>query len=218
MFVVHRACQQTLAKTCATSRESRRALGRPRNAIFTSTSSRVRRRTSVMSRLPQSDRSIFDADALFVALDEQRRTRGLTWAQTARAISDQFRDSAARPISPSTITGMRERSTLEGDGVLQMLRWLGRSPESFVPGHSGGEPLPDVPTDRILRFDSKAIYEKLNTRRIERGLTWAAVAAEIPGVSAESLTKSGRVGFSQAVRLAAWLGCSVASLTWASAR
>jgi hypothetical protein len=158
----------------------------------------------------------FDIEALYAALDNQRRARGLTWVQTARAISDQFCESAARPISASTITGMRKRSVLEGDGVLQMLRWLDRSPESFVPGREDGEALPSVPKNRILRFDATVVFAKLETRRDERGMTWTAVAAEIRGVGAESLTKlanGGRVSFPHIVRIASWLGCSIARLT-----
>jgi hypothetical protein len=79
----------------------------------------------------------FDVDALYEALDAQRCARAMSWEQAARAISAQFRDAPSRPLAPSTLTGMRGRSVLEGDGVLQMLRWLGRAPESFVPGCAG---------------------------------------------------------------------------------
>ena len=75
----------------------------------------------------------FDVDALYAALDAQRQARGLTWAGLAREINRQFERVPVRAISVSTITGMRKRRVIEGDGVLQMLRWLGRTPESFVP-------------------------------------------------------------------------------------
>jgi hypothetical protein len=158
----------------------------------------------------------FDVDALYEALDAQRRARAMSWEQAARAISAQFRDAPSRPLAPSTLTGMRGRSVLEGDGVLQMLRWLGRAPESFVPGLAGAPPLPDVPPNRILRFDTKRIHAAPDARRAERGMTWKEVAGEIPGSTAASLTrlaKGGRTGFPDVARIAAWLGCPVASLT-----
>ena len=67
----------------------------------------------------------FDIDALYVALDTRRASRGLSWAGVARA--------AGGWVSPSTIHGIRSRRALEADGVLQMLLWLDRSPESFMP-------------------------------------------------------------------------------------
>jgi hypothetical protein len=80
-----------------------------------------------------------------------------------------------------------------------MLRWLDRTPESFVPGHDGpAARLPEVPTGRVLRFDTAAIYSALDTRRIERKLTWIGVAREIGGCTAASLTrlaKGGRTAF-----------------------
>jgi hypothetical protein len=163
----------------------------------------------------------FDVDALYQALDAQRRARGMSWSQAARAISEPFRDVPARPVSASTLAGLRGRSTLEGDGVLQMLRWLGRAPESFVPGHPETAPLPDLPSNRILRFDTQRIHAALDARRAERGMTWAEVAGEIPGFSAASLArlaKGGRTAFPHVVRLAIWLGCPVASLVRASSR
>jgi hypothetical protein len=47
-------------------------------------------------------------------------------------------------------------------------------------------------------------------------MTWKEVAGEIPGSTAASLTrlaKGGRTGFPDVARIAAWLGCPVASLT-----
>ena len=117
---------------------------------------------------------------------------------------------------------MRGRRVLEGDGVLQMLWWLRRTPESFVTGSQAAEAegaeLPEVAPHRILRFDTKAMYTQLEARRIERGLTWKQVSEQI-GCGAASLTrlsKGGRTGFPDVVRIAKWLERPVASLTHAS--
>jgi len=167
----------------------------------------------------------FDLAELYAALDAARQARGLSWPQLAREISGVFSGTLATPISPSTLTGMRNRAVVEGDGVLQMLLWLKRTPESFVPGYqesaAASLTLPGVGRDRILRFDAVAIPAALAARRVARGLTWAQVAAEIGGFNAAGLTrlaKGGRVSFPGVMRIARWLECPAGSLTHASSR
>jgi hypothetical protein len=132
----------------------------------------------------------------------------------AREISGTFRGTPARLISPSTLSGMRQRRTIEGDGVLQMLRWLGRSPESFLADRAGEsratELLPQVGPSQILRFDTRALYAALDARREERGMSWRQVADEIDAITAASLTrvsKDGRIGFPDVMRIVACGGC-----------
>jgi hypothetical protein len=61
----------------------------------------------------------FDVNALYEALDAQRRSRGMSWQQVARAISEGVEIvPGARPASRSTISGIRGRGAVEGDGVL----------------------------------------------------------------------------------------------------
>jgi transcriptional regulator with XRE-family HTH domain len=148
----------------------------------------------------------FDVDALAAALDAERRARGLTWAQLGRAIGE---------VSASTLSGLRERGTVEGDGVLQMLRWLGRTPESFLRGAASASEarddaaLPAAPPSGVLRFDARAIHDALEARRAERGMTWQQVAAASGVGSAATLTRlreGGRVAFPQVMRVFAWLG------------
>ena len=64
----------------------------------------------------------FDAKALYNAMDEQRRARGLTWTEVGRELG----------ISPSTLTRTRLGGRMEVDGMLAMVRWLGRTVESFT--------------------------------------------------------------------------------------
>jgi len=158
----------------------------------------------------------FSVRALHDALDTRRRTREMSWQQVAREIGG---------VSASTLTGMRDRSTLEGDGVLQMLRWLGRTPESFVPDHDGTSTattlLPQVRPDQMLRFDAVAIYKALDSQRVARGMTWPQVANEVGGSSAADLTRlaqGGRVGFPKVMRVIGWLGRPVADFTRITAR
>ena len=85
------------------------------------------------------------AQALEDALDAQRQAGGLTWTELGRRLH----------IAPTTMRGMAARPSLEMDGVICMVRWLGRSVESFtalpdalaghrLAGNSGGR-------DEIIR-------------------------------------------------------------------
>lgn len=108
--------------------------------------------------------------------------------------------------------------------MLQMLIWLDRTPESFVPGHPQATArvakLPLVGPDRILRWDTEKLYSALNAQRIERDMTWKQVANELGGGwSAASLTglrKRGNAGFPAIMRVTRWLGQPVATFTRAS--
>ncbi len=172
--------------------------------------------------MPPRPSTDFDLAALYAALDAQRRLRGLTWQQATHEINLQAaRRSVARPIAQSTVSGLRAKAIAEGDGVLQMLRWLNRTPESFVPGveASDAHKLPSVPVDQVLRFDSKELHAALDAQRRARGLTWPQAATEIGGMSAASLMylkKGGRTGFPFVTRMAKWLGQPVAHFTRAS--
>jgi hypothetical protein len=165
----------------------------------------------------------FSIAALHGALDAQRKARGLSWEGLTREINAQFADSRARPLSSSTVSGLRTKSFVEADGVLQMLRWLGRTAESFVPGlvdeaTTGATPR-KLDAHQILRFDVTALHAALDARRLERALTWAQVADEIGGANAALLTrlaKGGRVAFPQVMRVIRWVGQPAATFTRAS--
>jgi hypothetical protein len=163
---------------------------------------------------------VFDVRALYDALDAERRSRAIGWNAAAREMSAPFSGLASHPISASTLRGMCGRQTIEADGVLQMLLWLDRTPESFVPGHalanSPTAKLRRVETGRILRFDARALHAALDARRRELGFTWAQVAGEIGGLPAANLTRlarGGRVGFPHVMRVLAWLGRPAAEFT-----
>jgi hypothetical protein len=126
---------------------------------------------------------------------------------------------SARRLSASTVSGTRFRAAAEGDGVLAMLRWLNRTPESFVPGHQQpdriSERLPDIPAGKFLRFDAKKLYAALDARRIERQMTWAQVAKEV-GTSPAGLThlsEGKRVVFPGVMRIFRWLERPAADFT-----
>ena len=160
-----------------------------------------------MTREGPSD---FSLRQLYEALDERRRSRGLSWAAATHEISGLGPDR--RAIASSTITGIGTRRIAEGNGVLHMLLWLDRTPESFVPGYpAAGDAryrLPQIRQNQILQFDAPALHAALNARREARGLTWFAVAREIGGVTSGMLTnlaRASRVGFPGVMRLTGWL-------------
>jgi len=161
----------------------------------------------------------FSLRALYDALDARRRERGMTWASVASEVN-RFR-TKLRPIAVSTITSLREKPVGEGDGILQMLLWLGRTPESFVPGipdaDSARYRLPAPKTGQILRWDTRALSAALNAERVTRQLTWTELAREIGGFTPNMLTnlsKGGRTGFPQVMRIVRWLGRPAVTFTW----
>ena len=152
----------------------------------------------------------FDLNALYLALDAQRQSRGLTWAGMSREINSVGPVMPGHPIASSTITGLRTKRLAEGDGVLQMLRWLGRAPESFMrglPPAPVASSLPSVDKRIVLRFDTKKIHDALDAERRARGFTWQTLETET-GV-AEShmrgLKRGGRTAFPGVMRLTRWL-------------
>ncbi len=153
----------------------------------------------------------FDLVALYEALDAERRALGESWAQVAREVSGHVgRASTSRPVSASTITGIRHRKVAEGDGVLQMLRWLGRAPEEFVPGATVDDQvtaLPEADSDQVLRWDSAALHRAVDERRTARGMSWRQVAGEVGcGPSAlTALARGGRVHFPLVMRIVGWV-------------
>ena len=64
----------------------------------------------------------FDSKALYQALDDQRRTRGMTWTQVASEVG----------VSPAPLARTRRGGRMEVDGMLAIVRWLRVPVETFV--------------------------------------------------------------------------------------
>ncbi len=156
----------------------------------------------------------FDADALFQALDAERKRRGLSWRAATEEIWQQSAELNRRRhdhhISPATLTGMPRRRAISCQHALFVLRWLERTPESFLAGGGKGDgrALPAAGPDRRLRWNLAALYEALDTRRGEQGLSWVALAARLR-CSPGQLTgiRRARFGMSMdlAMRIVQWL-------------
>jgi len=154
----------------------------------------------------------FDAVALYDAMDAERTARGMSWRQVDDALGEQSAVLNARrrdhPISPSTLTGIAKRHDTTCQHALFILRWLGRSAESFVPGAVIDAPLPVAGPDRRLRWSLVALHEAVDDRRRERGLTWVQLARELRcGPSQLTGIKTARYAISMrlAMRITQWL-------------
>jgi len=169
--------------------------------------------------------NVFNMRAFHVELDEQRRSRGLTWEEVAKEINRPFETTPSMPISPGTLRDMLKKRSVTSAVVLQVLRWLGRTPESFLSGPtrsvSPDEELPETMPDRVLRLDTRAIYDALAQERRRRGLTWQQVADELPGFTANMLTNLANgplIGFPRVITLTQWLGLPVSTFVRARSR
>ena len=162
--------------------------------------------------------------ALFEALDAQRRERHLTWAAVAAEMNGGQR--TPRSLAASTISNVGRRSAAEGDGVLQMLRWLDRSPESLMAGVSGAADdryrLASPGPGRVLRWDTRALHAALDAERRTRRMSWADLARELGGgltpATLTRLSKGGRTGFPAVMRLVRWLDRPAAAFTHVTER
>ena len=166
----------------------------------------------------------FDAGALYAALDDKRTELGLSWNKVAAQLWELSSDLNSRrndhPISPSTLTNMAKNPRTSCQHALFMLRWLGRTPESFLPGgHDNDErfTLPATGPDRRLRWALKLLYASMDEKRREGGLTWPALAA-ILGCSPNQLTglrtAKYATGMDLAMRIVQWLGRPAADFVY----
>jgi hypothetical protein len=166
--------------------------------------------------VPESGIRPFDVSALYLAMDAKRTELGLSWAGVAKqiwALSADLNDRRNdHPISPSTLTNMASTARIGCQHALFMLRWLGRSPESFLPGAIGlDDPfaLPQAGSDRRLRWSLKRLYAAMDERRRDDSLTWPALAS-ILGCSGHQLTGLRTAKFATdmdvAMSIVQWLG------------
>ena len=137
---------------------------------------------------------MFDAQALYQALDTQRAERGLRWSGVARELwqmSSELNELRVKdhPIAAATLTNVAKRDDTSCQHALFMLRWLGRDPEDFV---ADAPPvtrrrLPAAGPDRRLRWhlhatarrDVPGLYEALDQRRRDQDITWPTLAREL---------------------------------------
>ena len=164
----------------------------------------------------------FDGRALFAAMDERRRERGLGWQGLADAVWDVSHElneakPQSHPIAVSTIRRLERHGETTCQHALFFLRWLGRAPEDFLTGtvrDVGPTALPACGPDRRLRWDVRGMGGTLDDRRQAAGLTWAALAAQL-GCQPSQVSGLRRArygtGMGLAMRCVQWLGCPAAT-------
>jgi hypothetical protein len=141
--------------------------------------------------------SRFDSPGLFRALEAALRERALSWEQLA----------AEAGVAVSTLKRTRLGGPMEADGVLAMLRVIGKVPEDFTPGA--------CVTCRPLkrgRLNTQALYEALDARRREDGISWSEASREIGtggAVALQRLANGGRMTADLLVACTWWLGRAV---------
>ena len=154
----------------------------------------------------------FDLIGFHGYLDGERQKRKLSWAQLAEEVNRPFTNTPSIPIHPTTLRDMPKKRSVTSAVVLQVLRWLGRSPEAFlVPPDKESEKeaaLPEAAMNHVLRLDIHALHTALVAERKRRGMTWAEVAAELPGFQQAMLTNLATgplIGFPRVMLLTQWL-------------
>jgi len=167
----------------------------------------------------------FSVSDLYEALEAKRLASDLSWQQVAdelwglsKELNDRRHD---HPISPSTLKGMRERDATSCQHALFMLRWLDRSPESFLRGASNFRmvPLPSAGLERRLRWNLVGLYDAMNVQRLELRLSWT-VLAEILRCTPSQLTglrtAKFATGMKLAMRIVQWLNRPAADFVYAA--
>lgn len=103
-----------------------------------------------------------------------------------------------------------------------MLRWLDRTPESFLVGSAGDDrrcALPRAGPDRRLRWSLKLLYAAMDEKRQSEGLTWPALATLL-GCTSSQLTglRTARfaTGMDVAMQIVQWLGRPAADFVYAA--
>ena len=182
---------------------------------------------------PRDSTAEFDGLALFTALDTQRQQRGLSWPKVAQHIWELSAGLNARrgdhPISPATIVGVGTRGDTSCQHALFMLRWLDRSPESFLRGSRtvAAGALPAAGPDHRLRWNlhesprrrAPGLYEAMNARRESEELTWAELARCLrcsPNQLSGLRTARYAIQMTLAMRITQWLQRPAADFIYAA--
>jgi len=167
----------------------------------------------------------FSVEDLYQALEQQRRARNLGWRQVADQIWDLSKVLNDRrhdhPISPSTLSRMGAWPETSCQHALFMLRWLERTPESFLHDATTApnSTLPNVGPDRRLRWNLGTLYEAMNAQRRERGLTWKELAEILrctPSQLTGLRTAKFATGMKLAMRITQWLGRPASDFIYAA--
>src|SRR5581483_11007430 len=126
------------------------------------------------------------------------------------------------PISPSTLTNMDKRREISCQHALFVLRWLERTPESFLDGGPPDRPehaLPATGPDRRLRWSLGGLYAAMDTERRSVQLPWNQLARILrctPNQLTGIRTARFATGMSVAMNIVQWLDRPAADFVYAA--
>jgi hypothetical protein len=117
--------------------------------------------------------SDFDVPKLWEALNAKRQSEGLSERQMMAEIN--MVNHQRVPMSLSTVKNMVRRNDTTCQHALHMLRWLDRTPESFLVGTQVNESLPFSAEGRVY-WSMRALAGAVGDEREKQGLTWNQLA------------------------------------------
>lgn len=155
---------------------------------------------------------------IYEAMDKKRLSLNISWADATYQISRTKKGEKSMAVS--TITGLKTRKLVEGDGVLQILLWLEKAPESFINGfrHPNANcyklPMPD--RGQVLRWNTDALFEAVMKQCEEMNITLKDASKQIGSYSTamlSNLKNSKRVGFPHVMDIVIWLNQPAVNFT-----
>ena len=120
--------------------------------------------------------SDFEITGLWAAMDAKREAMGFSEKQMMDDLNSVNNNRI--PMSLATVKNMLRRNDISCQHSLHMLRWLNRTPESFLVGTSLEEPLP-FPDDGRLYWDLPKLAVAVTEVREDKGLTWKDMAKRL---------------------------------------
>lgn len=151
----------------------------------------------------------FDTRALWKAVEAKRVELGLSPTALIRSINW---------LSASVLARYKRGERANCQFVNGVLRWLGRSAESFVSGMVDG-PECEFPYfgPYAVRWNMAALWESLDEKRSQLGITWEDTATLLGWPQVESLRLEWYgIDIDPAMRIVHWLGKPAASFMYAA--
>lgn len=149
----------------------------------------------------------FDYAAVGAAVEDRRAELGLTQSALIRSLNW---------LSAPPLARLRGGEPTSCQHVNGLLRWLGRSPESFSPGMADGpgNRVPDF-GPYAVRWNMAALWMAVDARRVLRGQSWDDVARStlFAGVGGVRLETYG-IKMHDAMNLVRWLGVPAATFMY----
>lgn len=110
----------------------------------------------------------FDAVAFFVALDEVRGSRGVTWRTVA----------GESGVGPSTLTRLSQEKRPDVDSLARLVNWAGLRADDFLKRTTAGNEAPMAMISSLLRGDKNLTPEAATALETVLKATYEALRAD----------------------------------------